>query len=139
MILKKKPQKPKRKTHPEVRDCYGESLQTLVDWVHSFAGAELSEVTIETSHDGCGGFDLEASFNRKESDEEFQARVTSYQRKLKIYSGWYAANKKEIEAELSRREEAHIQRSNRNMEIERARLQKRLSQLDKKKILTKPN
>jgi hypothetical protein len=134
MILKKKPQKPKRKTHPESMNCDGASLQSIVDWVHSFDGAELKEVTIDSYRYGSHGEEeLEASFNRTESDKEFQARVTSYQRKLKIYNGWYAANKKEIEAELVRRQELFVARSNRNVAAERVRLQKRLAQLDKKK------
>lgn len=132
MIIKNKPQRPKKAVVIETMDCESVSLDTVVAWVNSFEGIEFKNVILGVEWSGYDCADSQASFRRKESDAEFQVKLDAYKKRLNTYNLWYATNKDEIEAELARREEVHVQRAARNIERERARLEKALAKLDKK-------
>lgn len=96
MRLKKKPKKPVRQIKEFTDNIYEATVQYLMDEYGP-------EAVVKHDWWGYGDERTIVTWEREETDEEFQKRMDSYKRRLATYEEWYEENKEVIEAELADR------------------------------------
>lgn len=125
--IKARPSKPKRSTKEHFVHIYGgETLASLLA-----SGAPMDAVVDkEWDYDNC---DVFIKWEAPESDDEFKAREQAYRKRLKEYNAWYEAHRDEIEEELDRRKVEAVDRRDKVLAKEEARLKKNLDQISKQR------
>jgi len=144
MKLKKKPIEPKRKK--DIKDCLGSvyfdgvSVDSLRD--HAMMNVtngyydimfKACGITVDSytdfvvkeeydHYDDCSTFEVYGI--RDESDKELDKRMASYKKRKTEYDKWYKENKKEIKAELQKREDAKVDKKAKEIASLEAKLER---------------
>lgn len=141
--IRKKPQKPTRKTNIKKTICYLWDVHMVpVSKLEAFVKKSINKyyqeypetikrdyknLFVDVTH-GWESCDIAIIGQYDESDEDFNRRMTNYKTRLKEYNIWYKSNKDKIEAELKRR--ADKKKKTKDNQI--AKLEKQLKELKSK-------
>lgn len=126
--LKKRPSKPKRGTVTKSTDIY--DTTTLAQIMYELGCDDPAQVKIDI-HWHWDSADIEATYVRDETDEEYAAVTAAYMARKNAYDAWYKDNKELVDAEMERRRQELVGRRDRKIAAERARLEKELKELEK--------
>lgn len=144
--IKKKPNKPKRKTITDPFgsiDIDGESLADIEDTIRAQVATrfesyfvlngltidDYSEIRFRESYGYDGDSETYLYGTRLETDAEFEKRTVSYDTRLATYEKWYAENKDAVADEIQRREDTARAESAARQEKEITALERKLRKL----------
>lgn len=148
--IRKKPQRPKRKTITDsfwINTClHGVSLDAIEFHLRQQVKvqieqnvyyqkigldlADYSNLRLKEDSDW-DDYSLYVLGDRQETDLEFNERLNAYKRNLKKYNKWYAENKNNIAAELDRREKEKENKKEREAEAKEKQIKKLEAELKK--------